>query len=225
MNSIICEGEYPVIELSAEAMAKPLRGSKETFEILKKFGDGETEVAIMITLDEDDRIISAKIVSIGGRSTATMSICDMMRSAIAEHASGIIFVHTHPGGDCTPSINDKEFVKDLRTDCTVLGIELVDSLIISNGKYRSMFATGIETAKTARTYLGMIAGSLSYLGAIMQEVGGVVLSLFIILCYIAVSKGQPLPPLESNITAVLFLYPLSWAVKTLGKLLEIIFEE
>jgi len=225
MNSTVCEGEYPVIELSAEAKVKPLRTSEATFKLLEKFGYGETEVTIMITLDENDYVISAKIVSIGGRSTAIMSICDMMRSAIQEKASSIIVVHTHPGGDCTPSDSDEEFVNDLRLDCTVLGIELVDSLIISNGKFQSMFAKRIAMVKTARTYLGMVFGSLSYLGVLMQEVAGVVLSIFVIWCYIAVSNGQSLPPLDSGVATILFLYPLSWVVKTLGRFFETIVVE
>lgn len=225
MNSIVCEGEYPVIEIPDDIKSKPLKGSGEAFEVLKQFGYGETETAVMIAIDDEDHIISAKIVSIGGRDSATMSICDMMRSAVADKAAGIIIAHTHPGEDLSPSGNDEQFVQDLRDSCTVLGIALVDSLILSNGKYQSMFAKRVETAKTTRMYIRMICTALADMGCLMQEAGGVILAIFLVACYIAVTNGQPLPPLDSTVTIILFLYPVSWAVRTLGKFAETLIPE
>ena len=60
-------------------------------------------------------------------------------SALLAGASRIIFAHTHPSGDLTPSADDKKLTAALFAGGRAIGVELLDSLIIANdGQHKSI---------------------------------------------------------------------------------------
>lgn len=60
----------------------------------------------------------------------------ILKRAIERLASGVILVHNHPSGDCTPSQNDKEVTQKLQEAARLFDISLIDHVIIScNGVF------------------------------------------------------------------------------------------
>ena len=49
---------------------------------------------------------------------------------------GIILAHNHPSGDITPSKSDIELTRRIKEAANILGIELLDHIIIGDGKYK-----------------------------------------------------------------------------------------
>jgi DNA repair protein RadC len=55
-------------------------------------------------------------------------------------------VHNHPSGDPTPSAEDREVTRQLRTAGRTLGIDVLDHVIIGEGRYTSFVEKGIWDA-------------------------------------------------------------------------------
>lgn len=68
---------------------------------------------------------------------------EVFRPAIAEAAAGIILVHNHPSGDPTPSAEDRSVTRQLRAAGTTLGIEVLDHVVIGEGRYVSFVEAGL----------------------------------------------------------------------------------
>jgi hypothetical protein len=228
MNAVISSEDYPLLEIPSEMAGVPIRETQEIFNLVKKFSIHQPEYGILISLDKNDVVITVRIVGIGGRDQTTMSICDMVRSAVFDKAQSIIFVHNHPTGDLYPSGNDERFMRDLKGDAEVVGIVLVDSLIISGIGFRSMFPlTEEETVKAKGTrvgYLLFIFSMLETLGDFMRGTGIVLLALFVFTFYYLVSTGEALPALTPEVTFIVLLYPLAWSIGVVGKIGRIVVE-
>ena len=58
--------------------------------------------------------------------------------AVKSEAPKIILLHNHPSGDPTPSKADIEVTRRIKEAANILGIELLDHIIIGDGKYKSI---------------------------------------------------------------------------------------
>lgn len=54
-------------------------------------------------------------------------------------AQRIILVHNHPSGDPTPSDEDDRMTDRVYESADVMGIQLLDHIIIGQGRYASVF--------------------------------------------------------------------------------------
>ncbi len=68
---------------------------------------------------------------------------EIFLSAVSYHAVGILLVHNHPSGDCTPSQADVDFTQRVKEAGELLGIPLLDHIIIGDCKYLSFREQGI----------------------------------------------------------------------------------
>lgn len=65
-----------------------------------------------------------------------------MKTAILSNAASIICCHPHPSGDPTPSPEDMDVTERLAEVGKIVGIELLDHLIIGDGKFISLKEKG-----------------------------------------------------------------------------------
>ncbi len=96
-----------------------------------------------LLMDVKNKIIAKTLVSKGGLSSSTVHPREVFKKAIKKSCAAIIIAHNHPSGDPTPSDNDIEVTKRLYEAGEILGIELLDHLIIGDGKYFSMKAKNL----------------------------------------------------------------------------------
>ena len=68
---------------------------------------------------------------------------EVFRPAIAEAAASVILVHNHPSGDPTPSAEDRSVTRQLRTAGELVGIEVLDHIVIGEGRYVSFSEAGM----------------------------------------------------------------------------------
>jgi DNA repair protein RadC len=68
---------------------------------------------------------------------------EVYRAAIREGAACWIAAHNHPSGDPTPSPEDIAITQRLRDAGALLGIELLDHIIIGDGRYTSFRERGL----------------------------------------------------------------------------------
>ena len=71
----------------------------------------------------------------------------MIKTALDHHASNLILLHNHPGGDPTPSLADLQVTESIRKAAKSLDIHLLDHIIIGDGVYYSMKEQGVPSGR------------------------------------------------------------------------------
>ena len=103
----------------------------------KHIFDREKEHFWVIILSRNNQIRYIDEVSIGNLYHTIVSPREVFRFAILKGANSIIIAHNHPSGNLNPSISDINIVKELTEAGKIIGIEIIDSLIISDKSYYS----------------------------------------------------------------------------------------
>lgn len=98
------------------------------------------EIVKVLMLNVKNNILKIQDIALGGTSFAVFEIKDVLKEAIKIGAPKIILVHNHPSGDPTPSHEDIELTQKLEQVSKMLEIELLDHVVIGDGKYKSIFS-------------------------------------------------------------------------------------
>lgn len=98
------------------------------------------EIVKVLMLNVKNNILKIQDIALGGTSFAVFEIKDVLKEAIKIGAPKIILVHNHPSGDPTPSHDDIELTQKLEQLSKMLEIELLDHVVIGDGKYKSIFS-------------------------------------------------------------------------------------
>jgi len=98
----------------------------------------ETEHLRAILLDTRNHVIQIVEIYRGSLNSTNVRVAEVFTSAVRRNAAALILVHNHPSGDPTPSPEDLALTKALREAGNLLDIELLDHLIIGQGRFVSM---------------------------------------------------------------------------------------
>ena len=100
------------------------------------------EVCLVLLVNTKHRLLALHEL---GRGTLDMCIVhprDVFKAAILANAAGIIVGHNHPSGEPEPSADDVALCVRLRDAARIIGIELLDFIIVGEGRYFSFKETG-----------------------------------------------------------------------------------
>lgn len=97
------------------------------------------EVLKVIILNTKNVVQKIIDVATGGTFNISIKPKDVFEEAIKLGMPKIILVHNHPSGDPTPSMSDIETTNRVYECAKLLGIELLDHVVIGDGKYESIF--------------------------------------------------------------------------------------
>ena len=100
------------------------------------------EVCLVLLVNTKHRLLALHEL---GRGTLDMCIVhprDVFKVAILANAAGIIVGHNHPSGEPEPSEDDVALCVRLRDAARIIGIELLDFIIVGEGRYFSFKETG-----------------------------------------------------------------------------------
>jgi DNA repair protein RadC len=95
-----------------------------------------------IYLNTKNRVLRIETISIGSLNASIIHPREILKPAIGASAAGIILVHNHPTGIPTPSTEDVEFTRRFAACGEILGIELLDHVIIGDGRFVSLKERG-----------------------------------------------------------------------------------
>lgn len=112
--------------------------TKDVYSILLEYASKKQEHFILLTLNARNQLISKKVITIGIIDSSLFHPREIFAEAINDRASKIIVAHNHPSGNLEPSENDKLMTNKILEAGKILGIELVDSVIISEEGYKSV---------------------------------------------------------------------------------------
>lgn len=109
----------------------------------EKLRDKKQETFLVVLLDNKNRVLKEKQISIGSLTASIVHPREVFGAAIKEHAASVVFVHNHPSGDPYPSSEDIEITKRLDNVSKIVGIKILDHIIIGNSEYFSLKDKGI----------------------------------------------------------------------------------
>ena len=98
------------------------------------------EIVKVILLNTKNVVLKIVEIGKGGTSQVAIEPKDVLEEAIKIGAPKIIMLHNHPSGDPTPSKSDYEVTQRVHMAAKIMGIELLDHIIIGDGRFQSAFS-------------------------------------------------------------------------------------
>lgn len=114
-----------------------LKSPEEVYGQFKRLSQSDREKFYSILLDSQNQVIGVDMVSQGGLDTAPVNPRDVFKPAVLASASAVIFVHSHPSGEPSPSLSDRGLTTMLKQAGDLMGIEVLDHVIIGRDAYYS----------------------------------------------------------------------------------------
>ena len=98
----------------------------------------EQEQLRVVLLNTRNHVLGVEELYRGSLNASPVRIAEVFRRAVRNNAASLILVHNHPSGDPTPSSEDIALTKAVREAGLLLDIELLDHIVIGEGRYISM---------------------------------------------------------------------------------------
>lgn len=98
---------------------------------------------IILLLNAKNEVIRETTISIGTLDMSVAHPREIFREAIRRSSAGILLVHNHPSGDPEPSLEDLQLTRRLVEAGRLLEIEVVDHVIIGDGRFVSLREKGL----------------------------------------------------------------------------------
>ena len=137
------------LELGKRALATPLASgtrigsSRDLYHhYYPTLRDLRREVFKVVLLDAKHAVIRDVTVSEGSLTLSIVHPREVFNPAVRESAAAVIFLHNHPSGDPEPSDEDRVLTARLVEAGRVLGIQVLDHLIVGDGRYVSFADQG-----------------------------------------------------------------------------------
>lgn len=111
--------------------------------VMENMRSMKQECLKVLMLNTKNIVMYQKDVSLGSINSSIVHPREVFSEAIKKNCASIIICHNHPSGDPTPSNEDIDVTRRLKDCGKLLGIELIDHIIIGNGRYISLKEKGI----------------------------------------------------------------------------------
>jgi DNA repair protein RadC len=106
----------------------------------------EQEQLRVLLLDTRNRVLRTVTVAQGHVNGAQVRIAELFREAVRANAPALVLLHNHPSGDPTPSRADVELTQSAVQAGRLLGIDVVDHLVVGQGRFCSLRRLGLGFA-------------------------------------------------------------------------------
>ncbi len=131
------------ISCSAPRSREKLSGPREAAELfMEEMRYLKKEHFRAALLSVKNEVMSIENVSVGGISASPAHPREVFSPAILKGANSVILAHNHPSGDPEPSPADESLTRRLCEAGRTLGINVLDHIIIGDGRYTSMKEKG-----------------------------------------------------------------------------------
>jgi DNA repair protein RadC len=98
---------------------------------------------VVVSLDTRNQVLDKRTLYIGSLNATHIRVAEVFQEPIRRNAAAIIVAHNHPSGDPSPSPEDVEVTRQIRTAGEILSIELLDHLVIGDQRFVSLRERGL----------------------------------------------------------------------------------
>lgn len=103
----------------------------------------ETTETLLFTLHGTGGEYICAFTRCGAAGSIQINYRDLISSALANRAQGLLLIHNHPSGDPTPSTDDIDGTRMLAALCRPLQLTLHDHLVLGASTLVSMRGAGL----------------------------------------------------------------------------------
>lgn len=115
-----------------------IRNSADVYGIVSEpLKESIQEKVLLLTLNSVNGVIGTHVMAVGSDTQVVMPTKLIVRQALMDVACGVVLVHNHPSGNVRPSRADIEQTDKLHKALGVLEMQLIDHVIVSEGKWWS----------------------------------------------------------------------------------------
>ncbi len=100
-----------------------------------------------VLLDTKNRVQCIPTIYIGSLNASMVRVGELFKAALQWNSAALIVVHNHPSGDPTPSPEDVLITHQIVEAGKLLDVEVLDHLVIGQGKFVSMRERGLGFKK------------------------------------------------------------------------------
>ncbi len=97
----------------------------------------------VVLLNTKNEVLKIVTVYRGSVNAAQIRVAEVFKEAIRQNAPSLVILHNHPSGDPTPSGDDVAVTRELVQAGRLLDIEVLDHLVIGDGRHTSMRRKGL----------------------------------------------------------------------------------
>lgn len=116
-------------EVERERIASP----QDAADIATKYiGDEDREVFLLLVLNTQNQVNAVHRCHVGSINSAIVHPREVMKAAILNNGVSIVVAHNHPSYSPVPTREDIAVTQRLKEVGSLLGIELLDSLIVTD---------------------------------------------------------------------------------------------
>jgi DNA repair protein RadC len=115
-----------------------IRTPRQAYQYFRDMGVNSKEQLRGLYLGSRHQVIHDEIISIGSLTSNIVHPREVFQPAVEHGAVAVIIAHNHPSGSLDPSEADLDVTRQLRAAGTILGIDLLDHLVITNSGHRSI---------------------------------------------------------------------------------------
>ena len=110
--------------------------------LLRQLAHEKREVFAVLFLDSQLRLLAFERLFLGSITTCRVHLREILSRALAHHAVQMVISHNHPDAPPHPSAADLQLTRQLYDAAAMLEIQLVDHVIIGEGRALSLAETG-----------------------------------------------------------------------------------
>ena len=123
---------------------KVIQNSSDAYEYVQdRLTDLDHEEFWLILLKGSHEIIEKLRVSTGGSDATVVDSKLVFKQLILKNAAAFIVCHNHPSDSLSPSAQDRQLTRNLRSAAELFGIRLLDHLIVGSQGYYSFKDEGL----------------------------------------------------------------------------------
>lgn len=111
--------------------------------LMLEMGHLEQEHLRVLLLDTKNHVLASPVIYKGNVNTSVIRVAELFREAIRHNSTALIMAHNHPSGDPTPSPEDVRVTRQIVEAGNMVDIEVLDHLIIGQGRYVSLKERGL----------------------------------------------------------------------------------
>ena len=112
--------------------------------LIPRFFGRSRETVFALCLDAKCKVLGCKEVGEGSVNAASISIREVVQTALSCNATSVVLAHNHPSGVALPSQEDIATTRRLYAALNAVEVHLVDHIVVADGDYVSMVQSGCD---------------------------------------------------------------------------------
>lgn len=127
------------LETFVEEPKRKICSPKDVYALMyPKMREQKKEKFVVLYLDTKNQVLKEDVVSIGSLNASIVHPREVFKGALELSSASLIMIHNHPSGDPSPSREDIMVTEKLVEGGKLLGIDVLDHIIIGDGRYVSL---------------------------------------------------------------------------------------